>query len=155
MNPSTTIETLVPDFSGRREYLQVVLDTHPEVISHNLETVKRLTPQVRSAAIYERSLEVVKWIAESGIRSKSGIMLGLGETEQEVIQVMDDLRKAGCEVMTIGQYLQPTTRHLPVQEYVHPEQFEKYRLIGLEKGFRHIESGPLVRSSYRAEKHLL
>jgi lipoyl synthase len=154
-NPGTTIETLVPDFRGRKELLQIVIEARPEVISHNLETVKRLTPQVRSAAIYERSLEVVGWIAASGIRSKSGIMLGLGETEEEVIRVMDDLRVAGCEVMTIGQYLQPTLSHLPVKEYIRPEQFEKYRLIGIEKGFRHIESGPLVRSSYKAEKHVL
>ena len=155
MNPDTTMETLVPDFRGRREFLQFVIDARPDVISHNLETVRRLTPQVRSAAIYSRSLEVVGWIAESGIRSKSGIMLGLGETEEEVIEVMDDLRKVGCEVMTIGQYLQPTTKHLAVKEYIRPEQFEKYRKIGLEKGFRHIESGPLVRSSYHAEKHVL
>jgi lipoyl synthase len=155
MNPGVTIETLVPDFRGRKEFLQVVMDARPEVISHNLETVRRLTPQVRSAAIYARSLEVVGWIAESGIRSKSGIMLGLGETEEEVIEVMGDLRKVGCEVMTIGQYLQPTLKHLPVKEYIRPEQFEKYRIIGLEKGFRHVESGPLVRSSYYAEKHVL
>ena len=155
MNPGTTIETLVPDFRGRKELLQIVIDARPEVISHNLETVRRLTPQVRSAAIYTRSLEVVGWIAASGIRSKSGIMLGLGETEEEVIQVMDDLRLVGCEVITIGQYLQPTAKHLPVQEYVTPEQFEKYRLIGIQKGFRHVESSPLVRSSYRAEKHVL
>ena len=155
LNPKTTIETLVPDFRGRKELLQIVIEARPEVISHNLETVHRLTPQVRSAAIYERSLEVVGWVAESGIRSKSGIMLGLGETENEVLQVMDDLRRVGCEVMTIGQYLQPTRQHLPVKEYITPEQFEKYRKVGLEKGFRHVESGPLVRSSYRAEKHVL
>jgi lipoic acid synthetase len=155
MNPETTIETLVPDFRGRKELLDIVIQARPEVISHNLETVRRLTPQVRSAAIYARSLEVVGWVAESGIRSKSGIMLGLGETEDEVIQVMDDLRNVGCQVMTIGQYLQPTLKHLPVLEYIRPEQFEKYRKIGYEKGFRHVESGPLVRSSYRAEKHVL
>ncbi|MBW6459169.1 MAG: lipoyl synthase [Bacteroidales bacterium] len=155
ISPGTTIETLVPDFRGRKELLQQVIDARPEVISHNLETVRRLTPQVRSAAIYARSLEVIGWIAQSGIRSKSGIMLGLGETETEVIEVMDDLRSVGCEVMTIGQYLQPTTRHLPVQEYITPELFEKYRKIGIEKGFRHVESGPLVRSSYHAEKHIL
>jgi len=155
MNPHTTIETLVPDFWGRKELLQVVIDARPEVISHNLETVNRLTPQVRSAAVYERSLEVVGWVAESGLRSKSGIMLGLGETEDEVIQVMSDLRSVGCEVITIGQYLQPTREHLPVNEYIRPEQFEKYRQIGLKKGFRHVESGPLVRSSYKAEKHVL
>jgi lipoic acid synthetase len=155
LNPGTTMETLIPDFRGRKEYLQIVMNARPDVISHNLETVKRLTPQVRSAAIYERSLEVIGWIAQSGIRSKSGIMLGLGETEGEVIQVMDDLRRVGCEVMTIGQYLQPTLKHLPVQEYIHPEIFEKYRQIALAKGFRHVESGPLVRSSYHAEKHVL
>jgi lipoyl synthase len=155
MNPGVTIETLVPDFRGRKENLDIVIEAKPEVISHNLETVKRLTPKVRSAANYMRSLEVVGRVAESGIRSKSGIMLGLGETEEEVIQVMDDLRKVGCEVMTIGQYLQPTMEHLPVREYIRPEQFEKYRQIGLEKGFRHVESGPLVRSSYHAEKHVL
>jgi lipoic acid synthetase len=155
MNPATTIETLVPDFRGRKDLLQIVMEARPEVISHNLETVRRLTPQVRSAAIYARSLEVVGWVSESGIRSKSGIMLGLGETEEEVIGVMNDLRGVGCEVMTIGQYLQPTLKHLPVQEYIRPEQFEKYRKIGLEKGFRHVESGPLVRSSYHAEKHVL
>ncbi|MCK9401440.1 MAG: lipoyl synthase [Bacteroidales bacterium] len=155
MNPAVTIETLVPDFRGRKEYLQVVINARPEIISHNLETVKRLTPQVRSAAIYERSLEVIGWVVESGIRSKSGIMLGLGETEEEVIQVMDDLRRVGCEVLTIGQYLQPSMKHLPVKEYIRPEQFEKYRIIGLEKDFRYVESGPLVRSSYHAEKHVL
>jgi len=155
LRDGTTIETLVPDFRGRKELLQIVIDAGPEVISHNVETVRRLTPQVRSAAIYYRSLEVVGWIAASGIRSKSGIMLGLGETEEEVIQVMDDLRGVGCEVMTIGQYLQPTAQHLPVKEFIPPEQFEKYRKIGLEKGFRHVESGPLVRSSYHAEKHIL
>ena len=155
MNPHTTIETLIPDFRGRKELLQIVTGAGPDVISHNLETVKRLTPRVRSAAIYERSLEVIGWIAESGIRSKSGIMLGLGEKEEEVIQVMDDLRRVGCEVLTLGQYLQPTTRHLPVSEFIRPEQFEEYRKIALEKGFRHVESGPLVRSSYHAEKHVL
>jgi len=154
-SPATTIETLVPDFRGRKELLQEVIDARPDVISHNLETVRRLTPLVRSAAIYARSLEVVGRVAASVIRSKSGIMLGLGETEEEVIEVMDDLRSVGCEVMTIGQYLQPSRKHLPVKEYIRPEQFEKYRKIGLEKGFRHIESSPMVRSSYRAEKHVL
>lgn len=155
ISPGTTIETLVPDFRGRRELLQLVIDARPDVISHNQETVRRLTPKVRSAAIYGRSLEIVQWVAESGIRSKSGIMLGLGETGQEVLEVMDDLRAAGCEVMTIGQYLQPTLDHLPVVDYITPEQFEAFRLAGIEKGFRHIESSPLVRSSYRAEKHVL
>jgi lipoic acid synthetase len=154
LNPEVTIETLIPDFRGRRDLLHVVIDASPDVISHNLETVHRLTSQVRSAANYARSLEVIKWIGESGIRSKSGIMVGLGETEEEVIQVMDDLRRVNCEVITIGQYLQPTKQHLPVQEYITPEQFEVYRKIGFEKGFRHVESNPLVRSSYHAEKHV-
>jgi lipoic acid synthetase len=154
-SPRTTIETLIPDFQGRREHLQKVIDARPEVISHNLETVRRLTPKVRSAAIYARSLQVIRWIADSGVRSKSGIMVGLGETEEEVLQVMDDLRMAGCEVMTIGQYLQPTREHLPVIEYVAPGQFKKYEEAGYARGFRHVESGPLVRSSYRAEKHVL
>ncbi len=154
-NPGITLETLVPDFRGRKEFLQIVIEARPDVISHNLETVKRLTPQVRSAAIYERSLEVIGWVAESGIRSKSGLMVGLGEAEEEVVQAMDDLRRAGCEVLTIGQYLQPTVNHLPVREYVTPEQFAVYGRIAKEKGFRHVESSPLVRSSYHAEKHVL
>jgi lipoic acid synthetase len=155
LNPGTTIEALIPDFQGRKALLEIVIDSGPDVLSHNLETVRRLTPRVRSAAIYERSLQVIRWIAGSGIRSKSGIMVGLGETEAEVMQVMDDLREAGCEVFTIGQYLQPTLKHLPVAEYVTPEQFEKYRIAASGKGFRHVESGPLVRSSFRAEKHVL
>ncbi len=155
MNPGITIEALIPDFQGHSKHLQKVIEAHPDVLSHNLETIQRLTPGVRSAAIYERSLQVIKWIAESGIRSKSGIMVGLGETEEEVFQTMDDLRTAGCEVFTIGQYLQPTRNHLPVTEYVTPEQFSRYRKAGLEKGFRYVESGPLVRSSYHAEKHVL
>jgi lipoic acid synthetase len=154
INPGTTIETLVPDFGGRKKDLQTVIDAGPDVISHNLETVKRLTPQVRSAALYERSLQVIGWVAESGIRPKSGIMLGLGETEEEVIGVIDDLRKVGCEVLTLGQYLQPSRQHLPVIDYIRPEKFEEYGRIGLEKGFLHVESGPLVRSSYRAERHV-
>jgi len=154
-NPETTIEALVPDFQGKKDLLQTVIDARPDVLSHNHETVRRLTPKVRIAAIYQRSLQVIQWIAESDIRSKSGIMLGLGETEDEVYNTMDDLRSVGCEVLTIGQYLQPTPKHLPVQEYVTPGQFEKYRLAGIEKGFRHVESSPLVRSSYHAEKHVL
>jgi lipoic acid synthetase len=154
-SPQTTIEALVPDFRGRKEDLQKVIDAAPEVLSHNLETVRRLTPQVRIAAIYQRSLEVIGWIAESDLRSKSGIMVGLGETEEEVLETMDDLRKVGCEVLTIGQYLQPTKNHLPVQAYITPEQFKRYEEAGYEMGFRHVESGPLVRSSYRAEKHVL
>ena len=155
LNPGTTIEALIPDFQGRRNQLEMVMDARPEVISHNIETVKRLTPKVRIAAIYERSLQVIRWISESGIRSKSGIMAGLGETEAEVLQAMDHLRESGCEVFTIGQYLQPTRSHIPVAEYVTPGQFDRYRQAGISKGFRHVESGPLVRSSYHAEKHVL
>lgn len=153
LNPDTKLEVLIPDFQGKKELIQQVIAAKPEVISHNLETVERLTPQIRSAAKYRRSLEVISTIAESGLVAKSGIMLGLGETEDEVLQTMDDLLAAGCKVMTIGQYLAPTLNHLPVSEYVTPEQFEKYRTIGLEKGFAFVESSPLVRSSYCAEKH--
>lgn len=153
-NPGTTIEALIPDFQGNAEHLQLVIDSGPEVISHNLETVKRLTPLVRSVASYDRSLEVIRRISESGIRSKSGLMTGLGETPQEILEAMDDLRAAGCEVFTLGQYLQPSKKHLPVASFTTPEEFEKFRQTGLEKGFIHVESQPLVRSSYRAEKHV-
>jgi lipoyl synthase len=153
LNPETKMEVLIPDFQGKAELIQKVIDAGPEVISHNMETVERLTPQIRSAAKYCTSLEVIRMIAESGIVSKSGIMLGLGETEPEVLHVMDDLLSAGCKVMTIGQYLAPTLEHIQVKEYVIPEQFEKYRTIGLEKGFSFVESSPLVRSSYRADAH--
>ena len=152
-NPETKIEVLIPDFQGRKELIQHVIEAAPEVISHNMETVERLTPQIRSAAKYQTSLEVIRYIAASGIVAKSGIMLGLGETESEVLQVMDDLLAAGCKVMTIGQYLAPTLNHIQVKEYITPEQFERYRTIGLEKGFTFVESSPLVRSSYRAELH--
>jgi lipoic acid synthetase len=154
VSPETTIETLIPDFDGNEALIQKVIDAKPEIISHNLETVRRLTPIIRSKAKYDLSLKVIKFIAESGIRSKSGVMLGLGEKEEEIYETMDDLRKVGCEVFTLGQYLQPTKRHLEVKEFVTPENFEKYRLVGIEKGFRHIESKPLVRSSYHAEKHI-
>ena len=153
-NPGTTIETLVPDFGGNADQLQMVISSTPEIISHNLETVRRLTPQIRSAAQYDRSLEVLRQIAASGLKVKSGIMVGLGETESEVMETMDDLRKANCSILTIGQYLQPSPAHLKVVEYVHPDQFEKYRVAGIEKGFTHVESKPLVRSSYHAEKHV-
>lgn len=152
--PDTTIETLVPDFNGNYTSLQMVIDEHPEIISHNLETVQRLTPDVRSAAQYDRSLQVIKQIAISGLTAKSGIMAGLGETEDEVVKTMDDLRMVGCSIFTIGQYLRPSKDHLPVSEYVTPEQFEKYRQFGLDRGFTHVESKPLVRSSYHAEKHI-
>jgi lipoic acid synthetase len=154
LNPETSIEGLIPDFQEKKHLIQIVLDAGAEVISHNLETTKRLTPQVRSAAKYDRSLEVIRQIASSKSVAKSGIMVGLGETHEEVLEVMDDLLEAGCEVMTIGQYLQPTQHHLDVVEYVHPDTFKKWEEIGLEKGFRFIESEPLVRSSYHAEKHV-
>ncbi len=154
LSPGTTQETLIPDFQGKKELIQQVIDAQPEVISHNLETVKRLTPKIRSVADYQTSLEVIRQIAASGLIAKSGIMLGLGETEEEILQTMDDLLAVGCKVFTIGQYLQPTTKHLPVQEYIHPDTFKKYEIIGLEKGFKHVESSPLVRSSYHAEKHV-
>jgi lipoic acid synthetase len=155
LNPETTLEVLIPDFLGKSHLIQTIIDTGVEVISHNLETVRRLTPKIRSAAKYDRSLEVIKQMANSGLVAKSGIMVGLGETNDEVLQTMDDLLAVGCSVMTIGQYLQPTKRHLPVAEYVYPEQFEKLKEAGLRKGFRFVESYPLVRSSYRAERHVI
>lgn len=155
LNPETTLEVLIPDFLGKSHLVQTIIDTGVEVISHNLETVRRLTPKIRSAAKYDRSLEVIKQMANSGLVAKSGIMVGLGETNDEVLQTMDDLLAVGCSVMTIGQYLQPTKRHLPVAEYVYPEQFEKWKEAGLRKGFRFVESYPLVRSSYRAERHVI
>ena len=153
-SPGTTMETLIPDFKGIEEQVQRIIDVAPEIVSHNIETVRRLTKEVRIQAKYDRSLAVLKQLKDGGMRTKSGIMLGLGETEEEVIQTMDDLRSVGVDIMTIGQYLQPTTKHLPVKEFVTPEQFEKYKQIGLAKGFRFVESSPLVRSSYRAEKHM-
>jgi lipoic acid synthetase len=154
LNPETTIETLIPDFHANPEHLQKVIDAAPDVISHNMETVRRLTPKVRSTARYDRSLQVISIISGAGIVSKSGIMVGLGETEEEVLQAMDDLRAAGCKVVTIGQYLQPDSNLLPVQEYIKPETFEMYRTEGLKKGFSYVESSPLVRSSYHAERHV-
>lgn len=153
-NPNTTMETLIPDFQGVDKLIDLVINASPEVISHNMETVRRLTPKVRSRATYDVSLSVIKHISDSGIRSKSGIMLGLGEKHSEILQTMDDLREVGCEILTIGQYLQPTPKNLPVLEYISPDRFKEYETIGLEKGFRYVESGPLVRSSYRAEKHV-
>lgn len=150
-----TMELLVPDFQGKTQFLDPIITLQPEVISHNLETVERLTPHIRSVATYQGSLNVIRHIAASGIRSKSGIMLGLGEKRDEILQTMDDLLEAGCEVMTIGQYLQPTKQHYPVREYIHPDVYAEYGEIGRQKGFRHIESHPLVRSSYHAERHVL
>ncbi len=153
-NEGVTMEVLIPDFQGRRELIRQVIEACPEVISHNLETVRRLTPSIRSRATYDMSLEVVRQVAESGVISKSGIMLGLGETREEILQTMDDLHSVGCRVMTIGQYLQPTAANVEVKEYVTPQVFDEYKRIGLEKGFTHVESGPLVRSSYHAERHI-
>lgn len=152
--PGVTMEVLIPDMQGRTDLLDIILDEHPDVISHNLETVRRLTPEVRRVATYDRSLQVLKYLADKGANTKSGIMLGLGETEEEVLQAMDDLRAVGCRIMTIGQYLQPSKLHYPVQDYIHPDKFEEYRQKGIEKGFAHIESAPMVRSSYHAEKHI-
>ena len=155
MNPETTLETLIPDFQGIENHLDRILKVAPEVISHNMETVKRLTREVRIQAKYDRSLEVLNYLKKNGAnRTKSGIMLGLGELEEEVIQTMKDLRAADVDVVTIGQYLQPSKKHLPVKQFILPEQFKKYEDIGLEMGFRHVESGALVRSSYKAHKHI-
>ncbi len=156
MNPKTTLETLIPDFQGIERHLDRIITVAPEVVSHNMETVKRLTREVRIQAKYERSLEVLKYLKDKGVnRTKSGIMLGLGELEEEVLETMEDLRKAKVDVVTIGQYLQPSKKHLPVKEFILPEQFKKYEETGLKMGFRHVESGALVRSSYKAHKHLL
>lgn len=153
-SPTTTLETLIPDFAGKWENLNRIIEVAPEVVSHNLETVRRLTKQVRIQAKYDRSLEVLRRLKQGGMKTKSGVMLGLGETEDEVIETMDDLRSVGVDILTLGQYLQPTPKHLPVAEFIRPEKFEEYKQIGLEKGFRYVESGPLVRSSYHAEKHI-
>jgi len=155
VNPYTTMEILIPDFQGRKNLIHKIIDERPDLISHNLETVERLTPKIRSKAQYLTSLEVLRFIVSEGAAAKSGIMLGLGETGDEVLAAMDDLLRAGVKIMTIGQYLQPTPGHMPVAEYVLPEKFELYRQIGLSKGFSFVESGPLVRSSYNAEKHLM
>jgi len=156
MNPNITLETLIPDFQGVTRNIDRIIAVQPEVISHNLETVKRLTREVRIQAKYERSLEVLKYLKEQGVkRTKSGIMLGLGETQNEVLKTMQDLRNVGIDIITIGQYLQPSKKHLPVKEFIFPEQFKEYEKVGLKMGFRHVESGALVRSSYKAQKHLL
>ncbi|MFT7613607.1 MAG: lipoic acid synthetase [Parvicellaceae bacterium] len=153
-SPGTTLETLIPDFMGKWENLQQIIDVAPEVVSHNLETVRRLTKEVRIQAKYDRSLEALRRLKKGGMRTKSGVMLGLGESKQEVIETMEDLRSVDVDVLTLGQYLQPTPKHLPVAEFITPEQFDEYKEIGLEMGFKYVESGPLVRSSYHAEKHL-
>ena len=155
-NPTTTLETLIPDFQGNRTNIDRILAVTPEIISHNLETVRRLTREVRIQAKYDRSLEVLKYMKEQGQRrTKSGIMLGLGETEDEVIETMHDLANAKVDILTIGQYLQPSKKHLPVIDYITPKQFEKYKEIGMKMGFKYVESGALVRSSYKAQRHLV
>ncbi|RTY67651.1 lipoyl synthase [Flavobacterium sp. GSP27] len=152
--PGITMETLIGDFQGKWENLQRIINAHPEIVSHNLETVRRLTKEVRVQAKYDRSLEVLKRLKEAGMKTKSGIMLGLGETEEEIYETMDDLRSVGVDILTIGQYMQPTKNHLLVIEFIKPEIFAKYKEIGMNKGFRFVESGPLIRSSYHAERHL-
>ena len=154
LNPDTTLETLIPDFKGKKEDIERIIEAAPEVISHNIETVERLTRQVRIQAKYWRSMEVIRILKEGGRRTKSGIMLGLGEKKEEVIQTMVDLRDNGCDVITIGQYLQPTHKHLPVHRFVHPDEFAEYREIGYSLGLDYVESGPLVRSSYHSERHV-
>ena len=154
VSPITKFETLIPDFKGEWKNLEIVLEAKPDLLSHNLETVRRLTRQVRIQAKYDRSLEVLYRAKQAGLKTKSGIMLGLGETKAEVLESMDDLRQVGCDVLTLGQYLQPTKKHLPVHEFVHPDLFEEFKTIGLGMGFRFVESGALVRSSYHAEKHI-
>lgn len=154
LNPSTTLETLIPDFKGDKANIQRIIDVSPDVVSHNIETTERLTRKVRIQAKYHRSMEVIRTLKEGGMRTKSGIMLGLGEEKEEVIQTLTDLRDNGCDVVTIGQYLQPTPKHLRVDRFVHPDEFAEFQRIGYELGLDHVESGPLVRSSYHSEKHL-
>lgn len=154
LSPGTTLETLIPDFAGKWDNLQMLIDAAPEVLSHNLETVRRLTKQVRVQAKYDRSLELLNRVSNAGLRTKSGIMLGLGETDEEVIESMQDLRNNGVHILTLGQYLQPTKSHLPIASFITPEQFAHYKQLGMQMGFTYVESGPLVRSSYHAEKHL-
>ena len=154
ISAGTTMETLIPDFAGKWDNLQRIIDAAPEIVSHNLETVRRLTKQVRIQAKYDRSLEVLLRLKQGGMRTKSGVMLGLGESEEEVYETIDDLAAVHVDVLTLGQYLQPTPKHLPVAAFITPEKFAEYREYALTKGFRYVESGPLVRSSYHAEKHL-
>lgn len=154
LSPETTLETLIPDFRAKWDLLELVVNERPEVISHNMETVKRLYRKVRPQAKYERSLEQTRRTKDMGVRTKSGIMLGLGETDDEVFEIMDDLVAHGCDVLTLGQYLQPTKMHLDVVEFVHPDKFAYYKEVGLAKGFNYVESGPMVRSSYHSERHV-
>lgn len=154
VNPGVTIEALIPDFDGKSEDIQKVIDASPEIISHNIETVRRLTPVIRTRAKYERSLDVIRYISGKGKVAKSGFMVGLGETEEEILETISDLYSAGCSVLTIGQYLRPSQDHLEVVEYYPPDKFEYFRKVALDKGFRFVESFPLVRSSFNAEKHI-
>ena len=154
VNPETTVEVLIPDFQGHLDLVDKVIEAAPEIISHNMETVRRISPEVRSAAKYDVSLSVLKHIAERGVVTKTGIMVGLGETVEEVYELMDDVKAVSVSVLTIGQYLQPSRKNIPVKEYITPEQFDIYKTVALEKGFKHVESAPLVRSSYHAEKHV-
>jgi len=155
ISPGTTLETLIPDFKAEKENIQRIIDAAPEVVSHNIETVERLTRKVRIQAKYWRSMEVLRFLKEGGMRTKSGIMLGLGETKEEVVQTMQDLKDSNVDVVTIGQYLQPTPKHLPVDRYVHPSEFAELREIGYRMGFDYVESGPLVRSSYHSDRHVI
>lgn len=154
LNPNTTLEVLIPDFDGKTELVDLIIAQKPDIISHNLETVRRITPQIRTKAKYDTSLKVLKHIASSGIPAKTGIMLGLGETEEEILELMDDALANDCRIITIGQYLQPSRKHAPVSAYIHPDKFREYKETALAKGFRMVESGPFVRSSYHAEKHV-
>ncbi|MFL2571573.1 MAG: lipoyl synthase [Parvicellaceae bacterium] len=154
-SPGTTLETLIPDFAGKWENLQKVIDVAPEIVSHNMETVRRLTKAIRVQAKYDRSLELLLRLKQANMRTKSGIMLGLGETHEEILETLEDLRMVNVDVITLGQYLQPTPKHHPVEEFITPEKFELYKEIGLKMGFDYVESGPLVRSSYHAEKHMI
>ena len=153
-SPETTLETLIPDFAGKWENLQKIIEVAPEIVSHNIETVRRLTKKIRIQAKYNRSLELLLRLKKGGMKTKSGLMLGLGETEEEVIETMQDLRSVEVDILTLGQYLQPTPKHAQVKDFITPEKFEEFQKLGIEMGFRFVESGPLVRSSYHAEKHL-
>lgn len=155
LNPATTLEVLIPDFDGKTDLIDLIISEKPDIISHNLETVRRLTPTIRTKAKYDTSLRVLTYIASHNIVAKTGIMLGLGETEEEVLTLMDDALATGCSILTIGQYMQPSRQNVVVSEYITPQKFEEYKQIGLQKGFRYVESAPLVRSSYGAEKHIL
>lgn len=154
LNPDTTLEVLIPDFDGKMELVDMIINEKPNIISHNFETVRRLTPQIRTKAKYDTSLQVLAHIASRGTVAKTGIMLGLGETEEEILQLMDDALKTGCSILTIGQYMQPSRNNVPVTAYIHPDKFAEYKQIGLDKGFKRVESGPFVRSSYCAENHI-